>query len=179
MTSHPVCTPEEAYYTKEITDFLEEEEKASSSTQSADIPRVELMWRKEIQDLFDVWLQTCEVRIEAHAKACKINKFRHRFFGVLTILIPTILSGVTQVYSPPLLVTFGFIINGILSGIQTLFNFGGLYTAHNEYSAKYEDFKRAMEAELVKPRKFRIAADVYLKACEMKLNALTRSAPDL
>lgn len=95
------------------------------------------------------------------------------------VLVPATLGGVTQVFSPPWLLALGFTTSSLLSGIQTLFNFGGAYIAHNEYSAKYEDFKREMVTELIKPKAFRQPCDVYLRSCEMTLNAFTRSAPDL
>ena len=95
------------------------------------------------------------------------------------IIVPATLGGVTQVYAPPLLLALGFTASSLLSGVQSLFNFGGAYIAHSEYSAKYEDFQREMRTELIKPKAFRQPCDVYLRSCEMTLNAFTRAAPDL
>ena len=144
-----------------------------------DPDRHELLWTNRQEELFHTWRELCGERSVRHGVCAKRNKWRHRIISLCMILIPTCLSGITQVYSPPMLITFGFITNGILSGIQALFNFGGLYVLHNEFSAKYEDFKREMDTELIKPKSLRIACDVYLKSCEMELNALTRQAPDL
>ena len=155
-------------------------ERTSTNETSEDNPeRMELLWTERQEALFRKWQNLCLDRGEEHALSATKNKWRYRVLGLLMVVVPATLGGVTQVYSPPWLLALGFTASSFLSGVQTLFNFGGAYIAHNEYSAKYEDFKREMVTELIKPKAFRQPCDVYLRSCEMTLNAFTRSAPDL
>lgn len=154
--------------------------KEPSLVHSLDDPlRKELLWTERQEDLFDTWRSLCIKRTQGHQQQAKYNKWKYRILGTTMIVVPAVLSGVTQIYSPDWLVAFGFTASSLMSGIQNLFNYGGLYVQHNEFAAKYEDFQREIDAELIKPKPYRTACDVYLKSCEMTLNSLTRQAPDL
>lgn len=141
--------------------------------------RKELLWTNKQEELFFTWQQLSLERSYQHNKLAKRCKRKYRLLGLISIILPTILSGVTQYYSPAWLLATGFISSGILNGLSSLFNYGSLYQLHNEYAAKYEDFEREISTELIKPKANRGPCDVYLKRCEMILNSMTRNAPDL
>ena len=141
--------------------------------------RKELLWTDRQESLVSKWHDLCLKRSDQHEKRAKINKTKNWLLSLLMITIPTILSGVTQMYNQQLIVTVGFITSGLLSGYNTLFSYGKKYHQHAEFSVKYEDFAREMETLMAKPKHNRIACDVFLKYCEMTLNAFTRQAPDI
>jgi len=161
-------------------DIILEETTPPSEFISLDDPaRQELLWTNRQEGLFDSWRTLCRNRSQEHQQHAKYNKWKHRALGITMVIVPAVLSGVTQIYDASWLVAFGFTASSIMSGVQSLFNYGGLYIQHSEFSAKYEDFKREIDAELIKPKANRVACDVYLKSCEMTLNSLTRQAPDM
>lgn len=157
-------------------DTIDEKEELISED---DPNRVELMWSPTQEELCYSWGSIATKRSKQHLILAKWNKFLFRIFSLLAIIIPTVLTGVTQMYAPPMLIAAGFIVTGIINGISSLFDFGGTYQKHNEYNAKYEDYARDIHTELNKPKAFRQACDVFVSRIEMTLNAFTKQAPDL
>jgi len=149
------------------------------STTSEDVSREEMPWETRTEILLRKWIELCESRANQHDAKGKLNKNKFRFLGVLTILLPTVFGGITQVFPLPTLVAMGFISSGVLSGVSALFNFGGNYIEHMVFAAKYVDLARNVTTELIKRRRLRLACDVFLKSTEMALNALTTQAPDI
>ena len=150
------------------------------SPPSEDDPlRVELPWTKRSQELIVQFIDVCQTRSRAHDDKCKQHKLYYRLLSSVLSIIPLILVGIHQVYPRPLLSSIGFICTGTLNTLQAILNFGKSYQLHSEFSAKYEDLARSMTTEVCKPKRFRTPCDVFLKECEMLMNALTKEAPDL
>lgn len=66
---------------------------------------------------------------------------------------------------------------GILSGINTFFNYGKKENLHNQYQGLYDELACFIQHELVKPKKYRIACDVFLEKINNKMSNLNNHAP--
>lgn len=77
----------------------------------------------------------------------------------------------------PFIITCLMLIVGILVGINTFFNFGKQRQSHFEFAGKYAELSLEIGVELCKPKKNRIACDVFLERMSSKFNQLNNNAP--
>ncbi len=145
---------------------------------SVDDERKELLW-EEREEVFILKLanEAEEKRLQ-HKVAGKRFKVKHKIFGSLSVLLPIVFTGLTQMEFE-YIDTIGFMVSGVFSGICAFFQFAVLMERHLEYSEKYSEYHIAITAELAKPKSSRIACDVYMTRCELLFNGLNRSAPDV
>lgn len=153
--------------------------REDAASDSKDCVRTELMWERREEDLIDEWIKLCDQRSVCHDKAAHYQRRNYRVFGALAVFTPITFGGVTQFYTDPLVSMCGFVITGLTSAVSTFFNFGHKMSEHFDYAAKYEELRREMKVEVCRPRRFRSPCDVFLARTEMKLNSLTRGAPDI
>lgn len=150
-----------------------------SSSSKDDSQRRELLWNSRQEELIMAWRALSAERCLKHSTKARNYKFMHRLLAAVGIIVPASFSAITQYFPDPWLLAVGFIFTATLNGLQALFKWNTLLLQHNEFAAKYEDFGREIDSELIKPKSFRLACDVFTKVCEMKLNFLTRQAPDI
>jgi hypothetical protein len=75
-------------------------------------------------------------------------------------------------------ITIGFlVVTAVLSTVTTVLNPAKRSEAHINYSCSYSELANEISSELVKPQRFRIAADVYIQKILDRLNALNAHAP--
>lgn len=68
---------------------------------------------------------------------------------------------------------------GLFSGVGMFFNFCKKQVEHNTYANKFFKLVTEVESELAKPKKNRIACDVYIEKVKNEYNSLVLSSPDL
>jgi hypothetical protein len=73
----------------------------------------------------------------------------------------------------------GLTITGVLNGVNTFYNYGKKTTIHNEFAGKYAELAGYISTELIKPKRHRIALDVFLERVSTKLNNLNDASPQL
>lgn len=167
---------------KEDSPKSEEFPQKNSVTSLADGVRVELMWERSEETLLRQWLDESLSKSKQHGSTANKKKRYYKVFGSISVILPIIFTGLSQLkldLQYPLIPTIGFICTGVISGLLAFFNFASLYQKHNEYESKYYDYSNMIKSELCKPRHSRIACDVFLKECQLKLSTLHESAPDL
>jgi hypothetical protein len=149
-----------------------------SSTDNAD--RKELLWESRQEELLKQWVNSCKIKSVQHDIHGKKNKIKFAIFAVPSILTPIILGGVSSVLpSNSLGYSLGMMGSGIFSGIGLFFNYGKRAQLHFEYSNKFSDLATDIEVELCKPKRHRIACDVYLERTRLCFSALCGQAPNL
>lgn len=73
--------------------------------------------------------------------------------------------------------TTGFILTSVLNSISNFYRYGNRSQDHYMYSAKYSDIVTDIEAELIKKKKYRTNADVFVTTVKMRLDHLTFGEP--
>lgn len=158
----------------------EDDLKLDISPESTDDEnRRELMWEKREEDLLVKWKNDmCNKSIEQGKSARKIKKL-YSVLGLPATLLPIIMSGLTkQLEEYEILQSLLMIATGSLIGISTFFNLGKKTALHFEYEHKYSELALTIDKELTKPKKYRIALDVFLENISLKYIALDERAPN-
>ena len=149
------------------------------SNSSKDDPnRKELLWEKREEDVVRNWVKEMKEQAKKHYKAGKKHKRLHEWITVPSILIPVISSGLTPLLQPYPYVSTGLMLTvGVLTGVNGFYNFASKKEKHLNYEGLYSVLSTEIEKELCKPKKNRIACDVYLESISMKKTQLDLSAP--
>ena len=136
------------------------------------------MWERREGNFLHNIIVDCNTQSKLHRRKGKLFKKLYTIFGVPTMLIPVVLSGLTdQLHEYKLTQSLLMIATGVLSGISQFFNFGRKYQQHFDFENKYSGLAGDIETELVKPKAFRIACDVYLEKIRLLYSNLNDNAP--
>jgi hypothetical protein len=142
--------------------------------------RREVLWSVRIEDLCNKWKNDCLIRTKRHDLKAKIFKRRFAIFALPAIVLPLVMSGLSNVLVEyPLISSSGMAITAILTGINTFYNNAKRELQHFEYSAKFFKLSIDVERELAKKKRDRLAADVFLERVSMDYNNLAFNAPPL
>jgi hypothetical protein len=96
------------------------------------------------------------------------------------ILIPVVASSLSNVLQPyPLAMSGAMLITSVFTGINGFFNLGGKTQLHFEFEYAYNKLSNEIEKELCKPKRHRIACDLYMQIILSEMNRLDASAPVL
>lgn len=145
-----------------------------------DDARKELLWEKREEDIIMKWIDDCKIRSNKHGKKAKEYKVKYACVGLPSILIPIVLGGLSPVVQCHTLeYSLVLMLAGLFSGCLMFFNFGKKEMEHNTYSNKFFKLLNEVEAELSKPKRHRIACDVYIEKIKNEYNSLVLASPDL
>lgn len=139
--------------------------------------RKELLWETREEDLLKKWMKEMYICSNKQGNKARHTKKLYALFGVPATLLPIILSGLTSLEIEPLVNSLLMITTGSLIGISTFFNLGKKFAQHFEYEHKYDELARELEKELQKPKRHRIACDLYMEKIYMTYNGLNARAP--
>jgi hypothetical protein len=154
--------------------------RENTPTSVDDLNRRELLWEKREEKLLMQWCKDCQKRSHSHDVKGKQNKIKFAMFGVPSILIPIVLGGVaSMVPCHSIIYSVAMMCSGLFSGINMFFNFGGKERDHNAFMNKYFELSVEIESELSKPKRFRIACDVYVERVKLIYNGLCKTSPSL
>ena len=150
-------------------------------SESKDDDRVELPWEDREEQLVQKIASECTIVSKEHENKAKYNKKLYVAFGLPAMLIPIILAGLNTFLTKEheLLVSSLLILSGILTGISQFFNFGKKTQAHFEYASRYSELLLMIDIEMVKPKRFRLACDVFLERVSKCFADLNANAPAL
>jgi hypothetical protein len=142
--------------------------------------RKELLWEKREERILRKWCNDCMNRSIRHDVKGKKNKVLFGVFGIPTMLIPIILGGISSfIPCHSLSYSLGIMGTGLFSGISVFFNFGKKEQLHFEYQNKFLELSNEIDAELSKPKRHRIACDVYMEKIKQEYGKYCSSSPTL
>lgn len=142
--------------------------------------RKELPWELREEKLLLKWCDDCKKRSIEHDLKGKKNKVKFSIFGIPSILIPIVLGGVASIVPCHSIVySLGMMGSGLFSGISMFFNFGKKEASHFEYMNKFFELSNEIDSELSKPKRFRVACDVYVEKIKQEYNSLCKHSPTL
>ena len=141
--------------------------------------RKELLWENREEELLQKWMHEMYDMGKSHNVSGRHYKKLYGYFGVPATLIPIVLSGLNQQLEEyPLVQSLLMISTGALIGVSTFFNLGKRYAQHFEYENRYLELARGLEKELNKPKRHRLACDVYMEKIYLQYCALNARAPN-
>ena len=132
----------------------------SISLDNAD--RNEVLWEPRLENLCNKWRDDCLKRSTQHDTKAKIHKRRFAVFALPAIVLPLIMSGLSNILVQyPLISSSGMALTSILTGINTFYNHSKKQIQHFACSAKFFRLSTDIEKELAEKKNDRVAADVF------------------
>ena len=142
--------------------------------------RKELLWETREENILHNWCKDSKERSHLHDLHGKRDKFIFGIFGIPTMMIPIILGGVSSIVPcNSLIYSLGMMGTGLFSGISMFFNFGKRQQLHFEYMNKFFELANEIETELSKPKRHRIACDVYMEKIKQEYVKFCGQSPSL
>lgn len=138
-------------------------------------------WNKAGEELVSDWAEQCMDRSKKHAAQESRAKVFHSIFGLPSILLPVVLAAMTpiidQMEDAAYVQVSGLVVIGIVSSINTFYNFDKKAARHGEYSARYNELATDVQYQLFKGREFRVSSDEFIARVQTKFNNLNEKAP--
>ena len=159
----------------------DEDDNSKKSSESQDREREEQPWTDKSEKFIRKIQQDCLNKAQAYDKASRDSKKKYTRYALPGVVVPIVMS----VVSPHLPVEYKYIDGislasiAVLNGLSTFFNFGKKFSQYSEYNGKYSDLASYIEVELSKPKRFRVAADIFLERCSVRIADLNNNAPFL
>jgi hypothetical protein len=94
---------------------------------------------------------------------------------MIPIITSTLESNVLQGH--PYVVTYLILLSGLLSGVNSIFNFNTRFFNNSIYDDKYSELASEIELELIKDRNVRRQSDVFLQKISDDFNRINENAP--
>lgn len=143
---------------------------------------IEEGWHKEIEHQIIKWRKHSIKMKDLHNDAGYYYKTRKVRYGLIPIVIPLAMSPLSVLIMSAWV--WGTYFNammlaliGIMSGLVQFFSPGELMQLHFSFSARYSDVVSDIDAELVRYRQFRTAADVFTLKIKMMVDNLAFQEP--
>lgn len=157
-----------------------EKESSSKNSSMDDANRKELLWEHREENVINEWRETMISNSKKHNSKAKRMKNIYRVLMIMSIVFPALLSFLNNfINTIPILVQSMLLTSSIVSGLNGFLNLGARTEKHFQYEASYMKLSNEIRKELCKPKRHRIACDVYLQVIMSDMNTLDRSAPDL
>lgn len=148
---------------------------------SSDNKRIEEPWCSKGENLILKWSADIQLQKQLHERSGYYFKRLRKMWSLPTVVIPSIMSPVSAVFSDMTWIKYvnmsAFICVGFLGAVDSFYNFSTRKEKHFNHSARYAELQTAIEGELFKPKKFRIQSDVFLTQVRMSYDILNTTAP--
>jgi len=156
--------------------------ESKKSESSLDLNRIEEEpWSHNNEKFIQDIRQDCLHRYNIHDSESHINKKKHILMSVPAIILPLITANLSfflednanTVWVIPLLMTF----TGIISGLNTLFEFSVKKEKHDQQSNKYAELAGEIQAILIRGKQYRQPYDVSVQSINCKKSNLDTTSP--
>lgn len=147
-------------------------------------------WSSRREELVNAWRDHVDAMSKLHEEAGYRIKKRHTKIGLITNIIPLIMTFLQIVFealqqkeknSTTFTIINGamWLISSILSLMYSFLSLGTEYALHFQYSARYYDLLIRIDSELSRKRRFRKTADVFVTELRCQIDNLNKTGPDM
>lgn len=156
-------------------------QNSRSSSSSEDDPyRQELLWTSRQERLIIDWQQDAEIKSLAHQTKAKFLRSLHRIFGTTSVITPIVFTMVVNLFPTNTYISSsGLMTCSLFSAIIGLFAFNQQSGDNFEASQKYNSLVQDIRSELSKPKRQRVACDMFMCRIELLLQQLSLTSPHL
>ena len=147
-------------------------------------------WTREITAYLEDLQQDLTLKSEQHASSGRYCQLMETRWGLPAVLIPTLCAPVTLLLSQAFesgdgstigvsqcFATAGFVTAAIFNRVEAYFQFGARLLEHMQYSSRYADVASDIRAELVKRKRFRMPADVFIITVRTRVDTMMSNEP--
>jgi hypothetical protein len=160
---------------------IKEDSKKSDSSSKDDPNREEMPWDSKREEYIWKIHKDCLQKSAAYDAASRSAKKKYTRYALPGVVVPIIMSVVSPHLTQDYNYVDGIALAGIavLNGLNTFFNFGKKFSNYNEFAGKYAELAGYIDVEMSKPKKHRVALDVFLERVTTKKSFLDGNAPFL
>lgn len=153
---------------------------STTFSQDRDDPmRVEMMWAKKQETYLTNIAQECNLLSKTHERLGRRYRRFYMALSVPSVVLPLVIGTIETLDKNVMLVTVGMTCVSILSGLSTFLDFGRKSESHYTSEQDYSDLESEITLTLVKPRAFRIPADVFLERVNHRFSTIHRTSPNI
>ena len=167
-------------------------ESRTPSTSSTNFRTVkEEPWGSRIEKYLREVMKLCEEKSQLHDEAGYFFKKKKNTWGVPMVLVPAIFSPLTLMIAWNRndtcdTITFadyfnaiGFMLTAFFTTVYGWYDYGMKYQLHFNHAYIFGSIHSKIKAEMVKHRRFRLNADVFMVQINMELDNAIRNEPVL
>ena len=142
-------------------------------------------WTSEIEELVKRWKDQTEKLSHVHQESGYINRTRYYRLAIPSILLPFIMTLVSQnLYTGTndtshIIDGVAFMVTSVLSALSLFFNYNQIGEEHFQISARYTDISNRIDSELARRRRFRTPSDVFITELKSRIESLGDNSPNL
>ena len=168
---------------EEVRIHIEDDNESGDSkkSESVDRDREEQPWDEKSEKFIRKIQQDCSDKAQAYDRASRSAKKKYTRYALPGVVVPIVMS----VVSPHLPTEYKYIdgislaSRAVLNGLSTFFNFGKKFSNYNEFCSKYSELVSYVDVELSKPKRHRIALDIFVERLTTKKGDLDSNSPFL
>ena len=156
------------------------EPRSESSESKDDTERKELLWTGKQEQILKEWKAEMIQRSEFHGLKGRKYRKLYNLFGLPSVIIPIVLSALSDTLKKEnydLINALLLLSAGVFAGVNAFLNFGKKFANHIEFENRYDELARRIDKELAKPKKNRLACDVYMEKIQLRYSSLNVRAP--
>ena len=142
-----------------------------------DVFREQLMWTTGVEELMRNWYKKSLVSADVHHTKARKFSALYILLGIPASVLPLSMGALANAGVPTWLETAMMFTTGVLVTTQNYINPGKRGEKHYTFEARYHELAIQIAAELVKPQRHRLEADVFLQKIMDKYNFLNGTAP--
>lgn len=146
-----------------------------------DRERREMSWTNSIEERLTLISEEAEDKSKKHEIHAKCKKKLYYITSSISIIIPFLITFVnaindTQKYKHDyeLMNIILIMTSGMISALNTFFNWGKKHSDHDVASIRYEELKTEIDTVLIIKRRYRHPADVTLKNFTNQIESLNK-----
>lgn len=179
------------FHTRQPDESLVSRQSPSSSPASDYKTQTEEPWGHRIENYLMEVLKTCDEKSGLHDDAGYHFKAKKVQWGLPMIIVPALFSPLSlmigwnrgdtcdQITLADYITAFGFMLTAFFTAVHGFFDYGVKYQVHFNHSYMFGSISSKIKSEMVKHRKFRRQADVFMLEIEKELDYALRSEPIL
>lgn len=142
-------------------------------------------WTDDNEKLLRQWMAESQKLSRRHSEKAINNQRLYNLWGLPSIFIPLVMSGLTGMYSPcenewvTVVSMVGFVLSGTISGVLNFFKYGHKTELHFASSIKFAELATDIETELARSIPHREDIKVFTVQTKMKRSQLIEGAPNI
>jgi len=148
-------------------------------------------WGTRIEKYLREAVKLCDEKENQHEEAGYHFKNRKSRWGLPTIIVPALFAPITlmvgwgrgdtcsNITTADYVSAFGFMITAFFTGVYEFYNYGVKYQKHFNHAYIFGSISSKINAEMIRGRKFRLPADVFMVEINMEIDNAMRNEPIL
>lgn len=148
-------------------------------------------WCSQIEKYMNEVVKLCDEKANQHDEAGYFFKSKKVTWGLPMVIVPAIFSPVSlmmgwnrgdtcdTITASDYINASGFMFTAFFTAVYGFFDYGVKYQTHFNHSYMFGSISSKIKAELVKHRRFRRQADVFMVEINMELDNAVRNEPIL